>query len=95
MPFSAKHAPRLFMKALSYPIAFIRRHWRVRILAYMDDIIIPHQDQDYVRIATLQIAIYWQSLGSTINLKKSELSPSQTIDFLSWSWDFRSPSART
>jgi hypothetical protein len=94
MPFGAKHAPRLFTKALSYPIAFIRRHWRVRILAYMDDIILLHQDPQYLRIATLQIAIYLQSLGWTINLRKSELTPSQTIDFLGWSWDFRSLSLR-
>jgi hypothetical protein len=84
MPFGVKDAPRLFTKALSYPIAFIRLNWSVRILAYMDDIIIPHQDPQYLAVATPQIAIYLQSLGWTINVKKSELTPSQEIDFLGW-----------
>jgi hypothetical protein len=46
----------------------------------MDDIIILHPDPQYLAVATLQIAIYLQSLGWTINLKKSELTPLRTIN---------------
>jgi hypothetical protein len=90
MPFGAKHAPRLFTKALSYAIAFIRQNWEARILTYMDHIIILHQNKDYLAIATLQIAICLQKLGWTVNLKKSELTPSQTINILGWNWSFPS-----
>ena len=94
MPFGAKHAPRLFTKALSFAIAFIRRHWSVRLVAYMDDILLLHQDPHYLQIATLQIAIYLQSLGWTISAEKCELTPKQTITFLGWRFDFRSLSLK-
>jgi hypothetical protein len=90
MPFGAKRAPRLFTKALSYAIAVVRQNWQVRILAYMDDIIILHQDPNSLAIATLQIAICLQSLGWTVNVKRSELIPSQTIKFLGWTWSLSS-----
>jgi hypothetical protein len=48
MPFGVKDAPSLFTKALSFAIAFIRLNWSVRILAYMDDIIILHQNPHYL-----------------------------------------------
>jgi hypothetical protein len=63
MPFGCRHSPRVFTKALSYAIAYIRVHWEVRIVAYMDDIFLLHQDKMYLELATLQIANYLRSLG--------------------------------
>jgi hypothetical protein len=40
MPFGCRHILRVFTKALSYPLAYIRTHWEVRIVAYMDDILL-------------------------------------------------------
>jgi hypothetical protein len=40
MPFGSKQAPRLFTEALGYAIRFIRETWDVRIIVYMDDILI-------------------------------------------------------
>jgi hypothetical protein len=89
MPFGAKHAPRLFTKAFSYAIQFIRQNWSVRIMSYMDDVLILHQDPKYLHVATLQIALYLSSLGWTINRGKSEVIPKQQITFLGWSFDFQ------
>jgi hypothetical protein len=94
MPFGAKHAPRLFTKALSFAIMFIRANWNVRIIAYMDDILLLHQDPHYLRVATLQIVIYLQSLGWTMSLSKCELIPKQEITFLGWIFNFASLSMR-
>jgi hypothetical protein len=63
MPFGCQHSPRVFTKALSYPQAYIRMYWEVRIVAYMDDIFLLHQDRSYLELATLQVATYLQSLG--------------------------------
>jgi hypothetical protein len=93
VPLGAKHVPRLFTKAFSYPMAFIRRHRKIRIL--MDDSLILHPDRQYLAVATLQIAIYLQRLSWTINLEKSELTPLWTVDFLGWRWDFDSLSIRS
>jgi hypothetical protein len=63
MPFGAKHAPRLLTKALSHAILFIRCNWDIRIVVYMDDILLFHQDPTHLHISTLQIALYLESLG--------------------------------
>jgi hypothetical protein len=70
MPFGCRHSPRAFTKALSYAMAYIHIHWEVRIVANMDDILLLHQDKTYLELATLQIAVYLQSLGWTLSLEK-------------------------
>jgi hypothetical protein len=84
MPFGARHSPRIFTRALGYAMAYIRVHWRVRIIAYMDDVLLLHQETEYLELATLQIAVYLQSLGWTLNAEKCELSPSPQITYLGW-----------
>jgi hypothetical protein len=94
MPFGARHSPRIFTRALSYALRYIRVHWDVRIVAYMDDLLLLHQDPVYLRLAKLQIAAYLQSLGWTLSLAKCEFTPKQKITFLGWQWDFISLSLR-
>jgi hypothetical protein len=59
-------------------------HWEVRIVAYMDDILLLHQDRSYLELSTLQIAIYLRSLGWTLSMEKREFMPAQDITFLGW-----------
>jgi hypothetical protein len=86
MPFGAKHSPRLFTQALGYAVKFIRTHWRTRLVAYIDDMLLLHQDPSYLRLATLQIAVYLRYLGWTLSIDKCEFTPSPTIRFLGWLW---------
>jgi ribonuclease HI len=88
MPFGARHSPRIFTRALSYGIAYVRVHWRVRVIAYMDDVLILHQDREYLRLATLQIAVFLSSLGWTLSAEKCELEPAHEIVYLGWKWRF-------
>jgi hypothetical protein len=60
----------------------------------MDDLLLLHPDPAYLRLATLQIAVYLQSLGWTLSLAKCEFTPKQEITFLGWRWDFMSLSLR-
>jgi hypothetical protein len=71
-------------------LAYIRMHWEVRLVAYIDDLLLLHQDPSYLLLATQQIAVYLQSLGWTLSLGKREFTPKQEIVFLGWRWDFRS-----
>ena len=88
MPFGCRHSPRVFMRALGYPLRYIRAHWEVRIVAYMDDLLLLHQDRDYLRKATLQIALYLASLGWTLSLGKCDFTPQHAIKYLGWRWAF-------
>jgi hypothetical protein len=45
----AKHTPSLFTKAFSYNIQFTYRTWSVRIMSYMEDVLVLHQDLKYHR----------------------------------------------
>jgi hypothetical protein len=75
MPFGARHSPRIFTRALGYALTYIRVHWSVRITAFIDDVLILHQDKEYLELATLQIAVFLQSL--------------EEITYLGWYWSFR------
>jgi ribonuclease HI len=90
MPFGLSLSPFFFTKLMKYPAKFIRENWKVRIVIYMDDILILHQDKEYLRISTLQIVEFLQFLGLTVNSEKSELTPKQEIVFLGWKWNLRS-----
>jgi hypothetical protein len=52
MPFGAKHSPRLFIEALGYAVRYIRAIWPVRIVAYMDDLLLMHQDAAILELCT-------------------------------------------
>jgi hypothetical protein len=88
VPFGARHSTRYFTEALGYALKYIRAHWTVRIMAYMDDLLLLHQDREQLELETLQIAVYLQSLGWTLSTDKCEFTPKHEIRFLGWSWDF-------
>jgi hypothetical protein len=75
MPFGCRHSPCVFTRTLSYTMAYIRVNWEVWIVAYMDDILILHQDKAYLELATLQIAVYLRSLGWTLSMEKCGFTP--------------------
>jgi hypothetical protein len=72
---------------LRYAVSFIRAHWDVRIVVYMDDLLLLHQDRTKLETYTLQIAAYLQWLGWTLSLKKCSFSPARVITYLGWIWD--------
>jgi hypothetical protein len=89
MPFGARHSPRLFTEVLGYALRYIRAHWEVRVIAYMDDILLLHQDPVVLERSTLQIAVYLGELGWTLSTKKCEFTPKQVVKYIGWHWSFR------
>jgi hypothetical protein len=94
LPFGAKHSPRMFTLALGFGLKYVRANWKVRVISYMDDILLLHQNKDTLELATLQIALYLRCLRWTLSPKKCEFIPAPVIKFLGWQWCFRTMTLR-
>ena len=71
-------APRIFTKLLKIPIAVLRQI-QIRIIIYLDDILLMSQTTNGLEIARDTLIFLLQSLGFVINLQKSVLVPLQKI----------------
>jgi hypothetical protein len=87
LPFGMKLSPQIFQEVLAHPIRYIRERWGVRLIVYMDDILLLHHDPDLLERATLLVAAFLQKLGWTISLEKCHLQPSQVVEYLGWKWN--------
>jgi hypothetical protein len=87
MPFGIQHAPRVFTMLMRRAVRTARERWNVRIVAYMDDLLLLFEDALTAELQTRQVAGFLQSLGWTLALDKCEMTPTQTITFLGWRWD--------
>ena len=74
-------APRLFTKLLKIPIALMRR-LNVRIIIYLDDMLLMCQSVEKMLLARDTLLFLLQHLGFVINQTKSQLTPVQKIEFL-------------
>ena len=86
LPFGLCSAPRIFTKVLKPVAAFLRRK-AIRVLIYLDDfLLLAVSVEEAVKNTQLVVSLL-QSLGFTINLKKSLLIPTQAITFLGFQID--------
>jgi hypothetical protein len=88
LPFGLKLSLKYFTEALGYGVKYIREHWNVRMVVYMDDVLLLHQDKVYLELVTAQIAAYLQSLGWTFALDKCAFIAEHVITYLGWRWSF-------
>ena len=89
LPFGLCSAPRIFTKLLKPVAAFLRKKG-IRVLIYLDDFLLLAQTKEEATRNTQMLVTLLQSLGFTVNLKKSSLTPTQMITFLGFSIDSRS-----
>ncbi len=87
LPFGYVDAPRFFTRAMRKVVTEIRERWGVRCVAYLDDVLILHQDAEALQVITQEVSAFMESLGLLINREKSDMKPSQRFQFLGWSWD--------
>lgn len=88
LPFGVASAPRVFTKLLR-PVAAMMRRRGVRMIIYLDDILILSQKETSLRKDVGLVAQTLTQLGFTINTKKSVFEPSQVLDFLGFTVDTR------
>ena len=74
-------APRIFTKLLKIFIAILRRI-QIRIIIYLDDMLLMNQTTNDLEIARDTLTFPLESLGFVINLQKSALVPLKKIEFL-------------
>jgi hypothetical protein len=81
MPFGLASGPRVFTKMLK-PVVAILRRLGIRLVIYLDDILILNQRE--MKLLTDRNTTLWllQKLGFVINWEKSYLNPSQSMEYL-------------
>lgn len=95
LPFGLSSAPYIFTKALKPVMAHLRRQG-LRVVIYLDDLLIMHQDYNALASLAQEIIELSTALGFSINFDKSSLTPSYLIEYLgveidSYSFLFRLP----
>ena len=81
LPFGLSSAPRGFTKMLK-PVAALLRSQGVRVVFYLDDILLLHQSKDEQWKLFHQVLDLLQSLGFTVKREKCSAYPTQQLIFL-------------
>ena len=87
LPFGLSPAPRIFTVVLR-PLKLWARARLMRLFQYLDDWLNLARSQAHAREQTLCFVEKCVELGLLVNLEKSELEPTQTIDFLGFTLNF-------
>ncbi|KHJ91552.1 reverse transcriptase, partial [Oesophagostomum dentatum] len=81
LPFGLSSAPYVYTRIMKVVAARLRRQG-VRLLVYLDDWIFFGSDAEGLRKDVSNALSFFAQLGLTVNYEKSQLVPSQTIEFL-------------
>ena len=81
LPFGLASAPWVFTKTLR-PIAALARELGLRVVFYIDDILLMAESKEKLRDQAAGLVYLLQCLGFTINTEKTTLSPTQSLVFL-------------
>ena len=91
--FGLSCAPCVFTKTLK-PIAAQLRQLGVRLIIYIDDILIMAESETLVRDHVKGLIFLLENLGFVVNHPKSQVTPTQEIDFLGFTINTRSQELR-
>ena len=81
LPFGLTSAPRVFTKIMK-PVVGMLRQLGIRLIIYLDDILIMHQSREQLILLIPSVCQIFQALGLMVNREKSQLTPQQEIEFL-------------
>ena len=90
LPFGLCSAPRILFYQTVKTGCGLPKKEGIRVLIYLDDFLLLAQTKEEATRNTQMLVTLLQSLGFTVNLKKSSLTPTQMITFLGFSIDSRS-----
>ena len=85
LPFGLSSAPRVFTKLMK-PVLVRLRHHGVHLIMCLDDMLLVIQSREELGRQLIQIMLLLESLGFVINKQKSQLLPTQTIQYLGFLW---------
>ncbi|KAA6366618.1 MAG: putative Transposon Ty3-G Gag-Pol polyprotein, partial [Streblomastix strix] len=95
MPFGTKHSPIFFATAMEPLMQQIRMKTDIRIINYVDDILLLHQNKEYLKNMTQNVIETLIYFGFTMNTENSETEPNQTEIFLGWEWNLAKQTVKT
>ena len=81
LPFGLTSAPRQFTKLMK-PTVFLLRRIGIRLLIYLDDLLILNQNKVQLAKDAHSLIFLLQNLGLVINWGKSVLEPTQELEYL-------------
>ena len=81
MPQGLASAPRIFTKLLKPALAYLRSRGHT-IICYIDDCLLVSNDKDHLLKGINDALSLFDNLGLTINLEKSVLIPTHSIEYL-------------
>ena len=93
LPFGLTSAPRQFTKLMK-PVVSLLRRIGVRLLIYLDDLLILNQDKTQLLRDAHSLTFLLQQLGLVINWEKSILNPTQELEYLGMMIDSNSMEMR-
>ncbi|KAA6362141.1 MAG: hypothetical protein EZS28_042331, partial [Streblomastix strix] len=95
MPFGTKHSPIYFATAIEPIMQQIRIKTEIKIINYVDNILLLHQNKEYLKNMTQKVIETLKYFGFTMNTEKSETKPKQTVIFLVWEWNLTNATVKT
>jgi hypothetical protein len=81
LPMGLSSSPGIYTKVMKVPMSYLRIEG-IRIIAYVDDLLIISESKDQAMRDTQRVLQVLAEAGFTANLKKSELTPTQHIQYL-------------
>jgi len=81
LPFGLSSAPRVFTKLLK-PVPARLRHQGMRLIMYLDDMLVMAQSREELENHLSQITSLLELLGFVVNREKSQLVPAQICHYL-------------
>lgn len=81
MPFGLGPAPGVFTKLLK-PIASFLRQRGLRLVVYLDDILVVSHSKESAQEAVKQVTALFISLGFVIHEEKSVMVPTQSLEYI-------------
>ena len=88
LPFGLTSAPRVFSKVMRTVMKYLRARG-IRIVQYLDDMLILNTTKRGAKRDGRFVASLLSQLGFHVNVKKSKLTPTQTMEFLGFTLDSR------
>lgn len=84
-------APRVFTIIMKKIVKHIGEVWNIRCVIYLDDLLLLHEDKNYIKQICGEISKYLSYMGWTINIEKSPLETSKKIWVFGVFVEFRRP----
>lgn len=86
LPFGLSSAPSIFSKLSNWTASLLREKG-IRVIVYLDDFLLMNQNSSLLSKQVQETVKLLEHLGWHINLKKSDLAPKTSIQYLGLIWD--------